>query len=149
MIIVIIFFIFFLISSNNAIASIQGETLICDNDRRGYYFITRDEVEVLSINFDDLNIVSINHSYQLKENSILIHKPIKEFYKDKKSQPIGWIFRRTLDYVSLDYVNGDWSRKFLWSCEIITLDQLEKRLKNKIDKFIKASGNKIREHKYE
>ena len=147
--IIIIFFIFFVINSNNAIATIQGKTLICDKDRRGYNFITRDKVEVLSINFDELNIISNNHSYQLKENSILINKPIKEFYKDKKSQPIGWIFRRTLDYVSLDYVNGDWSRKFLWSCKIITLDQLGKRLKNKIDRFIKANRNKIMEHKYE
>ena len=147
--IIIIFFTFFVISSNNAIATIQGKTLICDKDRRGYNFITKDKVEVLSINFDELNIISINHSYQLKENLILINKPLKEFYKDIKSHPIGWIFRRTLDYVSLDYVNGDWSRKFLWSCKIITSDQLGKRLKNKIDKFIKASGNKKREHKYD
>ena len=145
----VIFVIFFVISSNNAIATIQGETLICDNDKRGYNFITKDIVEVLSVNFDELNIFSINYSYQLNENSILINKPVKEFYKGKKSNPMGWIFRRTLDYVSLDYVNEDWSRKFLWSCEIITSDQLEKRLKNKIDKFIKASGNKVKEHNYE
>ncbi len=147
--IIVSFFIIFVISTNNTIATILGESLICDKDRRGYNFITRDKVEVLSINFDELNIISINHSYQLKENLILINKPIKEFNNDKKSQPIGWIFRRTLDYVSLDYVNGDWNRKFLWSCEIITLDQLGKRLKNKIDKFLKAGGNKKREHKHE
>ena len=147
--IIVIFLIFFVISSNNANATIQGKTLICDKDRRGYNFITRDKVQVLSINFDELNIISNNHSYQLQNNSILINKLIKEFYKEKKSQPIGWIFRRTLDYVSLDYVNGDWRRKFLWSCQIVKSDQLENRLKNKINKLIKASGNKVKEHKYE
>ena len=138
-------FILFVIISNNAIATIKGNTLICDKDRRGYNFITEDKVEVLSVNFNELNIISINHSYQLSENTIFIKKPLKEFNKDKKSKPIGWIFRRTLDYVSLDYVNGDWSRKFLWSCEITSSDQMEKRLKNKIDKLIKSSGNKIKE----
>ena len=145
----VFFLIFFVISSNNVIATIQGETLICDKDSRGYNFITKDKVEVLSVKFDELKIISINHSYQLNENSIFINKPIKETSKYKKSKPIGWIFRRTLDYVSLDYVNGDWSRKFLWSCEIITLDQLGKRLQNKIDSFVKNNGNKIREHKYD
>ena len=47
--------------------------------------------------------------------------------------------------MSLDYVNGDWSRKFLWSCEITSSDEMEKRLKNKIDKLIKSSVNKIKE----
>ena len=141
--------IFFVISSNKVIATIQGETLICDKDSRGYNFITKDKVEVLSVNFDELKINSINHSYQLNENSIFINKPIKESSKYQKSKPIGWIFRRTLDYVSLDYVNGDWDRKFLWSCQIVKLDQLEIRLKNKINKFIKASGNKLKEHEYE
>ena len=145
----VFFLIFFVISSNKVIATIQGETLICDKDSRGYNFITKDKVEVLSVNFDDLKIDSINHSYQLNENSIFINKPIKDTSKYQKSKPIGWIFRRTLDYVSLDYVNGDWNRKFLWSCEIITLDQLGKRLKNKIDKFLKAGGNKKREHKHD
>ena len=145
----VFFLIFFVINSNKVIATIQGETLICDEDRRGYNFITKDEVEVLSVNFNELKIISNNHSYKLNDNSIFINKPIKESSKYQKSKPIGWIFRRTLDYVSLDYVNGDWSRKFLWSCKIITSDQLGKRLKNKIDKFIKASGNKKREHKYD
>ena len=75
----------------------------------------------------------------------MIKKPITEFNKGKKSKPIGWIFRRTLDYVSLDYVNGDWSRRFLWSCKITSSDQLDKRLKNKIEKLIKSSVNKIKE----
>ena len=140
-------FILFVIISNNAIAKVKGNSLICDKDRRGYNFITDDKVEVLSININELNIISINHSYQLSENTIFIKKPLKEFNKDKKSKTIGWIFRRTLDYVSLDYVNGDWSRRFLWSCKITSSEQLDKRLKNKIDKLIKASGNKIKEFK--
>ena len=145
----VFFLIFFVISSNKVIATIQGETLICDKDSRGYNFITKDKVEVLNVNFDEQKIISINHSYQLNENSIFINKQIKKFSKYQKSKPIGWIFRRTLDYVSLDYVNGDWNRKFLWSCQIVKSDQLENRLKNKINKLIKASGNKVKEHKYE
>ena len=145
----VFFLIFFVISSNKVIATIQGETLICDKDSRGYNFITKDKVEVLSVNLDELKIIQINHSYQLNENSIIINKPIKETSKYQKSKPIGWIFRRTLDYVSLDYINGDWNRKFLWSCQIVETDQLENRLKNKINKLIKASENKVKEHKYE
>ena len=141
----VFFLIFFVINSNKVIATIQGETLICDEDRRGYNFITKDEVEVLSVNFNELKIISNNHSYQLNDNSIFINKPIKESSKYQKSKPIGWIFRRTLDYVSLDYVNGDWSRRFLWSCKITSSDQLDKRLRNKIEKIIKAGGNKIKE----
>ena len=138
-------FILFAIISNNAIASVQGKTLICDKDSRGYKFISKDKVEVLSIKFDELSINSINHLYELAENVILIKKPLIEFNKNKNSKPIGWIFRRTLDYVSLDYVNGDWSRRFLWSCKITSSDQLDKRLKNKIEKLIKSSVNKIKE----
>ena len=138
-------FILFVIISNNVIANVKGNTLICDEDRRGYNFITEDNVEILSVNFNELNIISIIHLYQLSENTIFIKKPLKEFKKDKKSKPIGWIFRRTLDYVSLDYVNGDWSRRFLWSCKITSSEQLDKRLKNEIDKLTKASGNKIQE----
>ena len=135
-------FILLLIISNNAIATIKGETLICDKDRKGYNFITKDTVEVLDIDLKGLNITSIYHSYQVAENAIFIQKPLKEFNNKKKIKSVGWIFRRTLDYVSLDYVNGDWSRKFLWSCEITSLDQLKKRLKEKINILIKASGKK-------
>ena len=128
----VFFLIFFVINSNKVIATIQGETLICDEDRRGYNFITKDEVEVLSVNFNELKIISNNHSYKLNDNSIFINKPIKETSKYQKSKPIGWIFRRTLDYVSLYYLNGDWNRKFLWSCQIVKSDQLENRLKKKL-----------------
>ncbi len=147
--IIVFFTIFFIISSNIATATIQGETLICDKDTRGYNFVTKDKVEFLSIDFEELKIISIHYSYHINDNSIFINKPTKEFYKEKKSKPIGWIFRRTLDYVSLDYVNGDWSRKFLWSCEIIMSDRLKKRLQNKIDKLKKVNENKVKEQKYE
>ena len=52
----IFLFILFVITSNNAIASVKGNTLICDKDKRGFNFITRNKVEVFSINFDELNI---------------------------------------------------------------------------------------------
>ncbi len=133
-------FILFVIISNKAVASIQGETLICDKDRRGYNFISKDKVEVISINFDKLNIISIIHLYELSENAVFIQKLISEFNKEKKTQTIGWIFRRTLDYVSLHYINGDWNRQFLWSCEIISSKQLEIRLQNELNKLIKVSG---------
>ena len=136
-------FILFLIISNNAVATIKGETLICDIDRRGYNFISEDKVEVLSINYDELNIISINHSYKLAENAIFIQQPLTELNEEKIKKPIGWIFRKNLDYVSLDYINGDWSRKFSWRCEVISSKQLETRLKNKLDKFINASKKKI------
>ena len=141
----LLLFILFAIISNNAIANIKGKTLICDKDSRGYKFISKDKVLVSNINLNRLNINYINHSYELAENAILIKKPLKNFNKDKNSKPIGWIFRRTLDYVSLDYVNRDWSRKFLWSCEITTSDQLDKRLKNQIDKLKKAWSNEKKE----
>ncbi len=142
------FFILFTITSNNAIASVHGKSLICDKDNRGYRFISKDKVKVLSIKFDGLNINSINHSYYLAENAILIKRPITEFNKGKNSKPIGWIFRRTLDYVSLNYINGDWSRRFLWSCKITSSEQLDKRLKNEIKKLTNVSGNKLEEFKY-
>ena len=135
-------FILFVIISSNAIATIKGKSLICDKDKRGYNFISKNKVEVLSINFDELNIISINHSYKLAENTIFIQQPLVKFHKEKITKPIGWIFRRNLDYVSLDYVNGDWSRKFLWSCEIISPYQLKRRLKEKINILIKTSAKK-------
>ena len=129
--------------SNNAIATIKGKTLICDKDRRGYNFISKDKVKVLSINFDELNIISINHSYKLTENAIFIQQPLVKFHKEKITKPMGWIFRRNLDYVSLDYVNGDWSRKFSWKCEVVLSNELDKRLKNTLAKLINFSEKKF------
>ena len=129
----IFLFIFFIIISNKSIASIQGIALICDNDRRGYNFISKNKVEILSINFEKLIIVSSIYIYELTENAIFIKQQAKQF-SIKKDKTIGWIFRRNLDYVSLFYKDGDWSRKFLWSCEITPLKELETRLKNKLNK---------------
>jgi len=132
-----------IIISNKAIASLVGETLICDKDTRGYNFISQDEVKISGINLNELNTFSINHSYEVAENAIFIQQPLTALGKEETSRPIGWIFRRNLDYVSLDYVNGDWSRKFLWSCEITSSEQLEIKMKNKLNKLIKARGKKL------
>ena len=132
-----------IIISNNAIASVEGEILICDKDTRGYNFISKNEVKISVINLEKLNTSSINHSYEVAENAIFIEQPIKSLNKEENPKPIGWIFRKNLDYVSLDYVNGDWSRKFLWSCELTTSEQLDIRIKNKLNELIKASGKKL------
>ena len=66
-----------------------------------------------------------------------------QFHKEKITKPLGWIFRKNLDYVSLDYVNGDWSRKFSWRCEVISSNGLKKRLKNKLNKLINSSEEKF------
>ena len=132
--------ILFVIFSNEVIASVEGETIICDKDTRGYNFISKDKVKISSINLNKLDIFSVNHSYEVAENAIFIQQPITALDKEEKPRPIGWIFRRNLDYVSLDYINGDWSRKFLWSCEITTSEQLEIRIKNKLNDLIKVNG---------
>ena len=132
--------ILFVILSNEVIASVEGETIICDKDTRGYDFISKDKVKISSINLNKLVIFSVNHSYEVAENAIFIQQPITVLDKEEKSRPIGWIFRRNLDYVSLNYINGDWSRKFLWSCEITTSEQLDIRIKNKLNDLIKVNG---------
>ena len=132
--------ILFVIFSNEVIASLEGETIICDKDTRGYDFISKDKVKISSINLNKLVIFSVNHSYEVAENAILIQQPITALGKEEKPRPIGWIFRRNLDYVSLNYINGDWSRKFLWSCEITTSEQLDIRIKNKLNDLIKVNG---------
>ena len=126
----IFIFILFLMISNKSISSVQGVTLICDDDRRGYNFIGKDKVEISIVDLDDFNIVSLSYLYELTENVIFIKQRAKEF---NKTNTIGWIFRRNLDYVSLYYERGDLSRKFLWSCEITSLKDLETRLKNKLN----------------
>ena len=136
-------FILLIIISNKAIASVTGETLICDKDTRGYNFISKDEVKILGINLNELNTFSINHSYEITENAIFIQQPLTSFDKEETPRPIGWIFRRNLDYVSLNYVNGDWSRKFLWSCETTTSEQLKKKKKKKLNELIKVNGKKL------
>jgi hypothetical protein len=112
----------FVIISNKAIASVKGESLICDKDTRGYNFISKNEVKILGINLNELNTFSINHSYEITENAIFIKQPLT-----------------ALD----NYVNGDWSRKFLWSCEITTSEQLNIRIENKLNELIKVNGKKL------
>ena len=135
--------ILFVIFSNEVIASVEGETIICDKDTRGFNFISKDKVKISSINLNKLVIFSVNHSYEVAENAIFIQQSITALDKEEKPRPIGWIFRRNLDYVSLDYINGDWSRKFLWSCEITTSEQLDIRIKNKLNDLIKVNGKKL------
>ena len=132
-----------IIISNKVIASVEDEILICNEDTRSYSFISKNEVKISVINLNKLNTSSINHSYEVSENAIFIKQPLTALDKDKISRPIGWIFRRNLDYVSLDYVNGDWSRKFLWSCEITTSEQLNIRMKKKLNELIKDSVKKL------
>ena len=50
----IFLFIFFIIISNKSIASIQGVTLICDNDRRGYNFIIKIKLKYLVLTLKNL-----------------------------------------------------------------------------------------------
>ena len=135
--------ILFVIISNKAVASLEGEILSCDKDTRGYNFISKNEVKISVINLNELNTFYINHSYELTENAIFIQQPLTSLNKEETYKPIGWIFRRNLDYVSLDYVNGDWSRKFLWSCEITTSEQLKIRIKNNLNELIKVNGKKL------
>ena len=132
-----------IIISNKAIASVKGETLICDKDTRGYNFISKDEVKISGINLNEIKTFFVNHSYEVAENAIFIKQLLTALDKEETRRPIGWIFRRNLDYVSLDYVNGDWSRKFLWSCEITTSEQLNIRIKNKLNKLIKVNDKKL------
>ena len=91
--------ILFIIISNKVIASVEGETLICDKDRRAYNFISKDEVKVSGINLNELKIFSINHSYKINENAIFIQQPIKALDNKEKPRTKGWMFRRTLDNV--------------------------------------------------
>ena len=136
-------FILFEILSNEVIASVEGETLICDKDTRGYNFISKDKVKVSSINFYKLNIISTIYSYELTENAIFIQQPLETLDKEETLRPTGWIFRRNLDYVSLDYINGDWSRKFLWSCEITTSEELNIKINKMLNNLIKVNGKKF------
>ena len=135
--------ILFVVISNKAIASVEGEILICDKDRRAYNFISKDVVKISGINLNELKIFFVNHLYEVVENAIFIQQPITALDKGDTPRPIGWIFRRNLDYVSLDYVNDDWSRKFLWSCETTTSEQLNIRIKNKLNELIKVNGKKL------
>ena len=129
------YFLFLLFFYNEAIASVTGKTLICDNNTRGYHFISEKKVNVLSLNFDELKIITIEHFYELTENVIFIKQPFDLIEKkdNLRSKPIGWIFRRNLDYVQLkENINGDWNQKFMWNCEVTKLQTLILKINNKL-----------------
>ena len=132
---------FLLFFSNQVFASVRGETLICDKDTRGYNFISNNKVKISSINLNELKISSVNHLYELTESTILIKKLFVSVNKEVNliTRPIGWIFRRNLDYVSLNYHNGDWNRKFSWTCEITSLSQFQRRINEKLNELIKVN----------
>ena len=134
----LLFLIFF---SNQVFASVEGKTLICDKDTRGYNFISNNKVKISSINLNELKISSVNHLYELTESTILIKKLFVSVNKEVNliTMPIGWIFRRNLDYVSLNFHNGDWNRKFLWTCEITSLSQFHRRINEKLNELIKVN----------
>jgi len=138
------YFLFLLFFYNEAIASVTGKTLICDNNTRGYHFISEKKVNVLSINLDELTIITIEHFYELTENAIFIKQPFDLIEKkdNLRSKPIGWIFRRNLDYVQLKQnINGDWNQKFLWNCEVTKLETLILEINNKLKKIRNNRSN--------
>ena len=134
---------FLLFFSNQVFASVEGKTLICDKDTRGYYFISNNKVEISSINFNELKISSVNHLYELTESTILIKQPFVSVNKEENltTRAIGWIFRRNLDYVTLNYNNGDWIRKFSWTCETTSLSQFQLRINEKLNELINVTRN--------
>ena len=138
------FFLFLLFLNNEAIASVTGKTLICDNNTKGYHFISEDKVNVLNLNLDDFKINTIQHFYKLTENVIFINQPYDLIEKEDNSisRPVGWIFRRNLDYVQLKQdINGDWNQKFLWNCEVTKLQTLILEINNKL-KTIRSNISK-------
>ena len=56
-----------------------------------YNFVTKDKVEFLSIDFEELKIISIHYSYHINDNSIFINKPTKEFYNEKSKPTVGYL----------------------------------------------------------
>ena len=134
---------FLLFFSNQVFASVEGKTLICDKDTRGYYFISNNKVEISSINLNELKISSVNHLYELTESTILIKQPFVSVNKEENltTSAIGWIFRRNLDYVTLNYNNGDWIRKFSWTCETTSLSQFQLRINEKLNELINVTRN--------
>ena len=132
------YFLFLLFFYNEAIASVTGKTLICDDNSRGYHFITDKKVNVLNLNLNDFKINTIQHFYELTENVIFIKQPLDliEEVDNLRIRPLGWIFRRNLDYVRLKQdINGDWNQKFLWNCEVTKLQTLILRINNKLKKI--------------
>ena len=137
-------FLFLLFFNNEAIASVTGRTLICDDNTRGYHFISENKVNVLNLNLDEFKINTIQHFYELTENVIFIKQPFDliEQKEDLRTRPLGWIFRRNLDYVQLKQgINGDWIQKFLWNCEVTKLQTLILKINNKLKKIRNNRSN--------
>jgi len=132
------FFLFLLFFSNEVIASVTGKTLICDDNTRGYHFISEKKVSALSINLEELRIITHDYFYELTNHLIYIKhiSNLKDKEDNLKSKSIGWIFRRSLDYVQLENINGDYNQKFLWSCQITEFHKLKLELNNKLKKII-------------
>ena len=138
------FFLFLLFFNNDAIASVIGKTLICDNSTKGYHFISKNKVNVLNLNLDAFKINIIEHFYELTENVISIKQPFDLIEKkdNLRSRPVGWIFRRNLDYVQLEQdINGDWNQKILWNCEVTKLQTLILKINNKLKKIRNNRSN--------
>ena len=138
------FFLFLLFFNNEAIASVTGKTLICDNNTKGYHFISENKVNVLNLNLDEFKINTIQHFYELTENVIFIKQPFDLIEKEDNliTRPLGWIFRRNLDYVQLKQdINGDWNQKFLWNCEVTKLQTLILKINNKLKKIRNNRSN--------
>ena len=86
----------------------------------------------------------IEHFYELTENVIFIKQPFDLIEKGNNliSRPVGWIFRRNLDYVQLKQnINGDWNQKFLWNCEVKKLQTLLLEIYNKLTKTSDYKSN--------
>ena len=61
---------------NEAIASVTGKTLICDDNSRGYHFLSdkkKTKLMFLNLNLNDIKINTIQHFYELTENVIFIN----------------------------------------------------------------------------
>ena len=138
------FFLFLIFFNNEAIPSVTGKTLICDNNTKGYHFLSENKVNVLSLNLDEFKINTIQHFYELTENVIFIKQPLDliEEVDNLRIRPLGWIFRRNLDYVQLKQdINGDWNQKFLWNCEVTKLQTLILKINNKLKKIRNNRSN--------
>ena len=85
------FFLFLLMFSNEVIASVTGKTLICDDNTRGYHFISKTKVNALSINLEELKIITHDHFYELTNHLIFIKQIsyLNEKDDNLKSKSIG------------------------------------------------------------
>jgi len=111
----ILIIILLIIISNKSFASLEGKTLICFNDTRGYNFISKDKVEISGIDLNKLNTFFFNYKYEVDKDVIYIEHELSK--RDKEEgfvpRPIGRIWRDNLDYETFKKVNGKWEVEFL------------------------------------